>query len=137
MVKIKTEKRPTLPQLIEWAWDNDIKNKEYQCDGFEDKTVIFNRMGWAEFSDKYSYDKTDFFIVEIEEEITEDTKLPKSLTIFEHNGNSYSEVHNNKNINDILKMDKKVKGSSTNTIHMVNDDGTHTLIWRDDDELVE
>ena len=72
---MKREVLKTLPQLIEWAWDNDIKNKEYQCDGFEDKTVIFNRMGWAEFSDKYSYDKTDFFIVEVEEEITEDTEF--------------------------------------------------------------
>ena len=135
-MKIKTKKQLNLPQLIDWAWDNDIKNKEYQCDGFEDKTMIFNRMGWAEFSDKYSYNLTDFFIVEVEEEITEDTKLPKSLTIFEHNGNLYSEMHNNKNINDILKMDIKVKSSSTNTIHMVNDDGTHTLIWRDG-KLVE
>ena len=77
------------------------------------------------------------FTVEVEEEITEDTKIPKSLAIFEHNGNLYSEMHNNKNINDILKMDIKVKTSNTKTIHMVNDDGTHTLIWTNEKGLVE
>lgn len=74
-MKIKTKKLLNLPQLIEWAWDNDIKNKEYPCDGFEDKTVIFNGIGWAEFSDEYSYNKTDTFTVEVEEEITEDTEF--------------------------------------------------------------
>lgn len=75
-------------------------------------------------------------VIEVEEVVDEDTKLPKSLAIFKHNGNLYSEMHDNKNINDILKMDIKVKSSSTKTIHMVNDDGTHTLIWRDG-KLVE
>ena len=76
------------------------------------------------------------FEVDIEEDITEDTKLPKSLAIFEHSGNLYSEMHNNKNINDILNLDIKVKSSSTNTIHIVNEDGTHTLIWKNG-EMVE
>ena len=37
--------------------------------------------GWAEFSDEYAYLPEDTFTVEIEEEVTEDTKLPKCLEI--------------------------------------------------------
>lgn len=80
-MKIKTKKLLNLPQLIEWAWDNDIKNKEYPCDGFEDKTVIFNGIGWAEFSDEYSYNKTDTFTVEVEEEVTEETEFKSMVEV--------------------------------------------------------
>lgn len=80
-MKIKRKVEKNLPQLIDWAWDNGIKNKEYQCDGVEYKTVIFNGIGWAKFSDGYSYNKTDTFTVEVEEEITEDTKFKHIVCI--------------------------------------------------------
>ena len=131
MVSVKIKKQLTLSKLIEWGFENDITNKEYVCNEHKAKSVIFNLMGWAEFSDEFSYNPHDTFTVEVEKEITEDTKLSKSLVMFEHNGNLYSEMHDNNNINDILNLDIKVKKSSTKTIHIVNDDGTHTLIWRD------
>ncbi|MDK1672745.1 hypothetical protein QOK74_07620 [Staphylococcus saprophyticus] len=134
--KENTEKQLNLPQLIEWGFENEIVNKEYVCNEHKAKSVIFNLMGWAEFSDEFSYNPDDTFTVEVEEVVDEDTQLPKSLAIFEHNGNLYSEMHENKNINDILKMDIKVKSSSTKTIHMVNDDLTMTLIWKNG-KLVE
>lgn len=81
-MKIKQEKQLNLPQLIEWAWENGIENKEYHCVGFESKTVIFNGLGWAEFSDEYSYKLTDTFTVTTEEEITENTVIPKALNVF-------------------------------------------------------
>lgn len=80
-MKIKREVEKNLPQLIDWAWDNDIKNKEYQCDGFEDKTVIFNSVCWAEFSNEYSYNKADTFTVEEEVEITEDTEFKSMVEV--------------------------------------------------------
>ncbi|WMM14414.1 hypothetical protein [Staphylococcus saprophyticus] len=30
-MKIKTKKQLNLPQLIEWAWDNNVKNERYRC----------------------------------------------------------------------------------------------------------
>ena len=131
-MKVKRKVQKTLPQLIEWIEKNGIRNHVFISD-IDRNEVEINIHGYI-FC-KYITLK-DTFTITIEKEITEDTKLPKSLAIFEHNGNLYSEMHNNKNINDILKMDIKVKSSSTNTIHMVNDDGTHTLIWRDG-KLVE
>lgn len=58
----------------------------------------------------------------------------KVLVMFEHNGNTHIEQHDSKCINEILCLDKKVKGSVTKTIHAMNDD--LTLIWRDG-KLVE
>lgn len=132
MVKIKQKKQLNLPQLIEWAMENEIKDRVFESNpNFDGLTY---ELGFDIDGDLYSEEPlapTLLFTVEVEEVVDEDTKLPKSLAIFEHNGNLYSEMHDNKNINDILKMDIKVKSSSTKTIHMVNDDGTHTLIWRD------
>lgn len=100
-MKIKQKKQLNLPQLIEWAWDNGIKNKEYQCDGFEDKTVIFNRMGWAEFSDKYSYNLTDFFIVEVEEVVDSNTVLDNVYTVNVEEGTSHTTYYKSKSINEV------------------------------------
>lgn len=126
MVKIKTTKQLNLLQLIEYAWDNDIKNKEYPCDGFEDKTVIFNGMGWAEFSDEYSYNKTDFFIVTTEEEITEDTVIPKMLVVGRFDG--YEEVYNQKLINFTQHL---------LSAYIIHDDGHMELLYDEEKGLVE
>ena len=131
-MKIKTKKQFTLPQLIQWAIDNDIKHRVFESNPNFDGVTY--KLGFHKSGDLYFEEPltpTLLFTVEDEEEITEDTKLSKSLVMFEHNGNLYSEMHDNNNINDILNLDIKVKKSSTKTIHIVNDDGTHTLIWSD------
>lgn len=133
MVKIKQKKQINLPQLIEWLLKSGYRN--YTANSNMGNTVTLSRYGAIQFSPGTFFPE-ETFTVEVEEVVDEDTKLSKSLAIFEHNGNLYSEMHDNKNINNILKMDIKVKSSSTKTIHMVNDDGTHTLIWRDG-KLVE
>ena len=125
-MKMKREVLKTLPQLIEWAWGNDIKNKEYQCDGFEDKTVIFNGMGWAEFSDKYSYNLTDFFIVEVEEEIDEDTEFDIIVLIEK---DSCSATWANNSIS-------KLKDNRSKEFHAYID-GEFKCIWTNEKGLVE
>ena len=74
-MKIKRKAQKNLPQLIEWGFKNDVINKEYVCNEHKAKSVIFNLMGWAEFSDEFSYNPHDTFTIEVEEEITEDTHL--------------------------------------------------------------
>lgn len=144
MVKIKTKKRMSPEEYAKYMIDkHGISGLESELiddniiDAPKRHTLTFelNPVSMEEMSDTGFENKE--FTIEVEEDITEDTKLSKSLAIFEHNGNLYSEMHNNKNINDILKMDIKVKSSSTKTIHMVNDDGTHTLIWTHEKGLVE
>lgn len=74
-MKIKRKVQKNLPQLIEWGFENDVTNKEYVCNEHKAKSVIFNLMGWAEFSDEFSYNPHDTFTVEEEIEITEDAHL--------------------------------------------------------------
>ena len=81
----------TLPELIEWGFKNGIKNKEFVSNFFGKKSVIFNLSGWAEFSDEYAYLPEDTFTVEIEKEITEETKLSKYLEIFAHENLGYGD----------------------------------------------
>ncbi|MDN6630233.1 MAG: hypothetical protein L0K90_03115 [Staphylococcus equorum] len=129
-MKIKRKVQKTLPQLIEWAWENGIENKEYQCDGFEDKTVIFNRMGWAEFSDKYSYNLTDFFIVEFEEEITEDTVIEKLY---------HTTIPSRIVESGCSTIKSTLEHSTVEPIafYILNDDLTMTLIWTHEKGMVE
>ena len=71
-MKIKRTVEMTLPQLIEWAWENDIKNKRYSSAG--DTTVFFDKDGLFG-TGIYKLHPHVKFKVEIEEEITEDTEL--------------------------------------------------------------
>ena len=134
MVKIKRKVEMTLPELIEWGFKNEIKNTEFVSNFFKKKSVIFNLSGWAEFSDEYAFLPEDTFTVEIEEEITEDTKLPKFLEIFAYKNLGYGDenslIEENKSIKEILEENEE-RLLITKAIHLVNNDGTHTLIWKD------
>lgn len=134
MVKIKRKVEMTLPELIEWGFKNEIKNIEFVSNFFEKKSVIFNLSGWAEFSDEYAYLPEDTFTVEVEEEITEETELSKFLEIFAYKNLGYGDenslIEENKSIKEILEENEE-RSLITKVIHLVNNDGTHTLIWKD------
>ena len=66
MAKIKRKVEMNLPQLIEWAWENNIKNQGFISN--RDELVYFDEFG--DFIVKDS-----FFEVEIEESITLETQL--------------------------------------------------------------
>lgn len=135
-MKIKQKKQLNLPQLIEYAWENDVKNMQYVCDNFQSKSVNFNQIGWAEFSKEYSYNPTDTFTVTTEEEITEDTKIPKLMTTFKkttlEGGIGYQRVRIDENYPIKLMLNKaEAHKERLEALHIVNDDGTHTLLWYD------
>lgn len=58
-MKIKTKKQLNLPQLIEWAMENDVRNKFYRTYDSEGNIseVYFNIMGLPQFSSMV--DKSD------------------------------------------------------------------------------
>ena len=129
-MKIKTKKTMNLPQLIEWAQDNieEATKKVYRVNENE---VLGNHVRFTEvYSDLevrlhgyIPFDTT--FTVEVEEEITEDTVIPKMLLKGRYTG--YYEVE-----------DCKLRGFNENLLqaYILNDDFTMTLIWRDG-KLVE
>ncbi len=128
MVKIKTKKQLNLPQLIEWAWENNITNQELFCDGFKEKSVIFNLSGWAEFSDEFSYNPHDTFTVEVEEEIDEDTKLDL-IERFIGGMGSVCYTSNKTSINESLRT--APSDIAITHFYIENDDRELILIWRD------
>lgn len=124
-MKIKTKKQFTLPQLIQWAWENDVKNIQYVCDNFRSKSVNFNQMGWAEFSSEFSYNPDDVFTVTAEKEITEETTFDNIVEINTH-GEHF--LWNNSKIANIIDYESE-------EFHAYID-REFRLIWRDG-KLVE
>ena len=122
-MKIKTKKKFTLPQLIEWAWDNDdATGVRFQSDSFV-TTVYFGKNGDVSVED---CSKKETFTVEVEEEITEDMVFNNLIHIYKDLENSvYTSSHENISINDIKSEDYL----KTTGVYIVNEDLTLTLIW--------
>lgn len=125
-MKIKTKKQLNLPQLIEYAWDNDIKNERFIAD---------KQLTNIEFDDTGDFliygngnRKNVKFSIEVEEEITEDTRLDE-LVVRYRNDDIY--IFPQERIND-FKND-----SSIVAFYIPNDDLTLTLIWTREKGLVE
>ena len=75
-------------------------------------------------------------VIEVEEEITEDTEIPKLMTTFKktclEGGIGYQRVRIDENYPIKLMLNEaEAHGEPVETLHVVNDDDTHTLIWRD------
>lgn len=127
-MKIKTKKKFKLPQLIEWVWKNGIDSKAYiSSRGSE---IYFDEYG--NVVEVYRIEPNAVFTVRVEEEITEDTVLPKLLERWkrtdEEGAFRYTE-HKYKNINKILSSnDAMVKLTH---FYTENDDGELVLIWRE------
>lgn len=125
MMKIKVKKEMTLPQLIEWAWDNEIKGEKFI--GNKIAQVTFDGDGW--FSSGL-VEPNETFTVEIEEEITEKTIIPNLLEAYEYDSTLVFEVRKNKSIKDLLDSDD-YDGVTIKAFRIINDDSTHTLVWKD------
>lgn len=139
-MKIKTKKQLTLPQLIEWAKENDIKNKIFI--GKQNYyNVGFDIHGFIYFNSSNTMPLDETFTVTAEEEITEDTVINKLMTTFKktclEGGIGYQRVRIDDNYPIKLMLNKaEAHREPVETLHIVNENGTHTLIWRDG-KLVE
>ncbi|MFG0930401.1 hypothetical protein ACF91D_06705 [Staphylococcus sp. 231237_7MaSpsaltlick] len=133
-MKIKTKKQLNLPQLIEWAMKNDMHERSFFGDRYGD-AVHFDENEDI-LCDHVSL--TETFTVEVEEEITEDTVLPKLVERWKHDdeGNEafrYVE-HDDKSINKVLFVNPE--SVEATHFYIENDDRELVLIWRDG-KLVE
>lgn len=131
MVKIKKKVEMTLPELIEWAWKNGVKEKAFYSN-IDRGSVYFDMVQTV--SIEYSIVVDETFTVEIEEEITEDTQIYRLLElkdsfIFKDGGWKdldiiKSNMYGNRSISE-------VKNDESKKFYMLNDDDTMTLIWKD------
>lgn len=127
MVKIKRKVQKNLPQLIEWAWDNNVKGEFFSIDKNEESGIYFatNNDFMMKNADYIRYNNT--FTVEVDEEITEDTKISK---LAHYSVYGFRGTKNCTSIND-------VKDGNSIAFYIINDDLTMTLIWTHEKGLVE
>ena len=126
MPTIKTKKKMNLPELIDWAMDNDVTGAMFSDNRVEAKRIRFE-VGIL-VSIHGDIHKGDTFTVEVEEEITEDTRLDE-LVVRYRNDDIY--IFPQERIDD-FKND-----SSIVAFYIPNDDLTMTLIWTKEKGLVE
>ncbi len=130
MVKIKKEKKMTLPELIQWGWDNpeQVKSKVFQPDSidcFEEyREAIFSADGRG-FYFGLIKDK-DIFTVEIEEEVTEDTEFDCLVELNDIDG---VQLYENDSIRELID-------GTSRAFYILNEDKTMTLIWKDGELVV-
>ncbi|MFP5163853.1 hypothetical protein U9L70_06485 [Staphylococcus equorum] len=122
-MKIKQKKQLNLPQLIEWAWENDIWSRQF-CISTRtgNKQVSFGKMN--EVTAVHNITEDDLFTVEVEEEITEDTPLSMIIEIDE---DSSCWVFENTTLKNIHETDC---GTNTTKYYRDEDENMH-IIWRD------
>ncbi|MFL1171755.1 hypothetical protein [Acinetobacter baumannii] len=117
MVKIKRKVKMTLPELIEWAWKNDVEGKTFYSN--IDGGFVYFDIGQT-LSIEHSIDKDETFTVEVEEELTEGTKIPEMLEIFEDNDGTQWFGNSIEQVKDDLSREFWLK-----------DGDIMTLIWKD------
>ena len=125
-MKIKTKKEMNLPRLIEWGFENNIRNESYITSDDEGYELYFDLSGTPRYSNFIT--KYDTFTVTIEEDITENTVIPKMVSIGR-------EIQNETNIHYSARIGQFFDNEEFN-YYVLNDDDTLTLIWHDG-KLVE
>ena len=124
MVKIKQKKQLNLPQLIEWLLKSGYRN--YTANSNMGNTVTLPRYGAIQFS-LGTFFPEETFTVEVEEEITEDTKISK---LVHYSAYGFKGTKNDTSIND-------VKDDVSIAFYIMSNDRTMTLIWTKENGLVE
>lgn len=127
-MKIKQKKQLNLLQLIEWAWKNpNLSNgMSFLSIGSEIVKINFrfNPRGVLNLDvlNGNNISNDVLFTFEVEEEIDEDTVIPKLVARHRDTGFTLFE---NDYINNEFPLD------SVQAFYIMNDDLTMTLIWRD------
>lgn len=122
-MKVKTEKQLNLPQLIEWAMENGIKNNYYVS---ENRYIVtFDENGFLENA---TLPLDEIFTVKVEEEITEDTELDL-VERFIVNNKTYYTNPQKMSINTCLE--EAPYDIIVTHFYIENDNRELILVWRD------
>lgn len=129
MVKIKVEKKMNLAELIQYITENEVKDKHYFNDA-RNACIEVTKNGFINFVNTFKLN--DSFTAEIEEEITEITKIPLLLEVYVKSKNvdidsslwEYSTISH-------------LKDTRSLAFHMIHSDGTTTLLWTKEGGMVE
>lgn len=140
MVKIKTKKEMTLSGLVEYGFNNPkkIRGKIFKPQSFDlfwnPVDVRFSDDGCAVNVNGSVTDK-DVYTIEIEEQITEDTVIPKiaELNLCGYDQHEELFMNENKSIKQLLSEVE----TNNKAFYIMNDDKTMTLIWTNEKGLIK
>ncbi|HHW8678517.1 TPA: hypothetical protein ACU1P0_002388 [Staphylococcus aureus] len=130
-MKIKVKKEMKLDELIKWARSNPgISNGKNFYETDESVKAVYFQKDTNKFFTIGGFTSIDAtFEVEVEEEITEETKFDRLFEVFEVSEGEYSPTSNrNTSINESLNDDRCFP---IKAFYILNDDMTMTLIWKD------
>lgn len=139
MAKIKKKVKMTLPELITWAWENDVREEWFYSDNQAQKSsygVQFDEDG--DFISRLALNSDLLFAVEIEENITEDTQIYRLLELkdsFMLKDGGWKDLNIMKSNMYGNQSISEVKNDESKNFYMLNEDGTLTLIWKDGELL--
>ncbi|HDT6171805.1 TPA: hypothetical protein QF099_002529 [Staphylococcus aureus] len=129
-MKIKVKKEMKLDELIKWARSNPgISNGKNFYETDESVKAVYFQKDTNKFFTIGGFTSIDAtFEVEVEEEITEETKFDRLFEVFEVSEGEYNPTSNrntsiNESLNDNIFPIK--------AFYILNDDLTMTLIWKD------
>lgn len=127
MMKIKVKKEMNLLELIEYIKKNEIADKVFFDNKGKGKVVVGD--------DRYLYmtdlNLTETFTVEVEEEITEDTKIPTLVELFVSDYGQIIHTYHRTSIREVIGEVVKGVDALPKAFYILNDDYTMTLIWED------
>ncbi|HHR7046687.1 TPA: hypothetical protein ACS8NX_001142 [Staphylococcus aureus] len=128
-MKIKVKKEMKLDELIKWARENPelSQGKVFVTKSFADGIVRFD--SYTNKCTTSGFAPIDIpFIVEVEKEITEETKFDRLFEVFEVSEGEYnSALYTNTSIKECLYG----RCVPAKAFYILNDDFTLTLIWKD------
>lgn len=140
MVKIKKTKKFTQKELVKYLLEQDDVSVEvgncerhYYASGKKMTTIEPVITGNFDFDFNFKEKSLEMLI---EEEITEETVIPTMIEVStnEQGINTYVDIFLNKSINSIQE---EYDVTDTLAFHMVNSDGTLTLLWTKEGGMVE
>ncbi|AWY02860.1 hypothetical protein [Staphylococcus phage VB-SauS-SA2] len=125
-MKIKRKKQLNLPQLIEYAWENDVRDEIFLSE--DSYCVGFDRHGYIYFNSQLTMPADQTFTVEIEENITEDTELDL-IERFIGGTDSVCYTSHKMSINKSLRT--APSDITITHFYIENDNRELVLIWQD------
>lgn len=123
-MKIRTNKQLNLPQLIEWAFENDVTGSFFSNNRIDAKRIRFEvGVITSMHGDMH---KDDTFTVEVEEVVTEDTEFTYLIEI-----NKSGEIYRYRESSIYAPLD------NTSKEFYAYIDGEFKLIWTHEKGMVE
>lgn len=131
MAKIKRKVEMTLPELIEWAWENEVSDKAFYSN-LDGGSVYFDKIQNLSIEHEIAINET--FTVEIEEEVTEETQIYRLLELkdsFTFKDGGWKDLNIMKSNMYGNQSISEVKNDESKKFYMLNEDDTMSLIWKD------